>query len=788
VPQITSVTPTTITPPAQLAVTGTALDRVSQARLGTTVLPIAAQTATSLALDVPAGASTGFLSLVDSAGTVRQSAQQITVIGPVSISSFSPASVLTGNSLTINGTGLDRASTVEFAGGASASIAARSGSTSITVTVPAAAQSGPVVVVTSTGERTASAGSLSVVPRIVVSNAGNFAVAAGASVTLTGSGFTEVSGVTVAGQAAALGARSATQLSFTVPAGVTCGTISLQSASQPAVFGGSVTVGSGCSLRVESIEFAQVLSQPPADARQRLVPQRETWVRAYVVSQSSGLAAPTVQVSAYNGSTLLGTRTMSGPATVPVLAAGSPLPDAMRNSGAQSYNARLDEAWVGAGLNVRVTVDPEQRLGAAINANSTPTVGTGTRIDLVLVPLVSGANAPAVSSTAITQALDELTRRMPVARENISVSVRAQPYTLTSVTDGVDTSADWSNALSELERLRRLEAPNRHYYGLVQPMVSAGTAGIGYVNNVGSSSPALSSLGWDTSRSSWLRTLVHELGHNFSRSHAPCGSVGSSDPNYPYVNGALGPTPLFDVLADAVVSPAGLSDVMGYCNGAWFSDYNLREVQRFLEARPQTAPSVQALAATAGEVKGNGEMLVVSGVIGLDGVRLAPVQAVRGEAMAGAAGEYLLRLKTAAGGEFELPFDAVLVDHAMPPERHFIVSVPNPGPLAALELLRGGSVIARRTAPAPASETVQATSATRQLLTTQETAGELVVEWDAARYPFASVAHIGPGGRSVQALDAQGGRLRLSTAGLAGGEFELSLSDGLNSRVEVIRR
>lgn len=785
VPQVTSIAPTTITPPARLSVTGTALDRVAQARLGSTALTIAAQSATALSLDVPAGASTGFVTLVDSAGTARQSAQQITVIGPVTITSLTPASVLTGDSLTITGSGLDRATAVEFTGGASASIAARSGSSSITVTVPSNAQSGPVVVVGSAGERTASPSSLTVVPRIVVTNAGNFTVASGGSVTLTGSGFTEVSAVTVGGQAAALGARSATQLSFTVPAGVACGTISLQSATQPAVFGGSVTVGGGCALRVESIEFAQVLSQPNSDTRQRLVPQRETWVRAYVVSQNSGQAAPTVQLTAYNGSTPLGSLTMTGPTTVPVLAAGSPLPDSMRASSAQSFNARLDDAWVTAGLNVRVTVDPEQRLGSAITASSTPAVGTGTRIDLVLVPLVSGSNVPTVSSTAITQALDELTRRMPVARGNISVSLRA-PYTLTSVTDGVDTSAEWSSALSELERLRDQEAPNRHYYGLVRPMVSAGTAGIGYVNSVGSFSPALAAVGWDTSRTSWLRTMIHELGHNYSRSHAPCGSVSNADANYPYPNGALGPTPLFDVLSDTVVSPAGLSDVMGYCNGTWFSDYNLREVQRFLEARPQPAASVQTQAAVSSGAKG-GEVLVVSGVIGLDGVRLAPVQAARGEAVVAPSGEYLLRLKTAAGGVFELPFDATPVDHAIPPERHFLVRVPNPGPLAALELLRGGSVIASRFAPTPPAELVRA-AAVRPVVDAREAAGELVVDWDAAHYPYASVVHVGALGRQVQVLEARGGQMRLPTAGLSGGLFELSLSDGLNAQVVLIER
>jgi hypothetical protein len=787
VPQITAVSPTSITPPARLAVTGTALDQVAQARLGSTALAIASQSATALALDVPAGASTGFLTLVDRAGTARQSAQQITVAGPVVITGLAPSPVLAGEALTVNGSGLDRVSSVEFAGGVSASVSRRTGSTSITVTVPTTAQTGPIVAVTAGGERTASATALTVIPRIVVSNAGNFSVAAGGSITLAGSGLTEVSSVTVGGQAATIGARSAIELSFTVPAGVNCGAIALQSASQPSVAAGSVTVGSGCTLRVASLEFAQVLSQPVADVRQRLVPQRETWVRAYVVSATSGIAAPTVRLDAFNGSTALGSVTMTGPAAVPVLAAGSPLPESMRNSGAQSYNARLDDAWVGAGLRVEVIVDAEQRLGSAITVGSTPTVGTGTRIDLVLVPLVSGTNVPAVSSTAVTQALDELTRRMPVPRGSITVSLRA-PYTLTSVTDGVDTSGEWSSALSELERLRDQEAPSRHYYGLVRPMVTAGTAGIGYVNGVGSFSPALASMGWDTSRTSWLRTMIHELGHNYSRSHAPCGSVSSSDPNYPYANGALGPTPLFDVLSDAVVSPSGLSDVMGYCSGIWFSDYNLREVQRFLEARPQASPSVQPAAAGGVSGKAAAEVLVVSGVIGLDGVRLAPVQVARGDAPAAPAGEFLLRLKTTAGGTFELPFDSVQVDHAMPPERHFLLRVPNPGPLASIEVLRGGSVIASRVAAAQAADTVLR-AATRPVLEALEMAGELVIDWDAARYPFASVVHVSDAGRSVQTIDARGGQLRVPTSGLAaGGVFEVALSDGINTRLQVVAR
>nr|MCU0952388.1 hypothetical protein [Burkholderiaceae bacterium] len=394
-----------------------------------------------------------------------------------------------------------------------------------------------------------------------------------------------------------------------------------------------------------------------------------------------------------------------------------------------------------------------------------------------------------IAANAAQLALDELTRRMPVSRGNITVTVRA-PFTLQSVTDGVDASGEWSSALSELESLRDREAPNRHYYGLVRPMVSAGTAGIGYVNRVGSSSPSLASLGWDTSRGSWLRTLVHELGHNFSREHAPCGGVTSSDANYPYSGGALGTTPLFDVLADAVVSPVNLTDVMGYCGGAWFSDYNLREVQRFLEARPQVAPLVAMQSVTAGAGKNAaGEVIVVSGVIGLDGVRLAPVQALPGTAEVADQGEYTLRLRTVDGGVFELPFDVVAVDHAMPPERHFRVRLPDPGPLLSLEVLRASNVIASRSANQSAAQVARAMAAAVVPVQIDETGGTLRIDWDGATFPWASVTHVGSAGRTVLALDAQGGALRLARGDVpAGGRLEIALSDGLNTRLVSVAR
>lgn len=785
IPAVTSVSPTALVPPAQITVNGSAMDRVSAARLGTTALAIASQSASVLVLNVPAGATTDFLTLVDSSGTARQTAQQIAVLAPLTVGTLSATSLLTGSPLTVTGTGLDRATTVEFIGGAQAAVSTRVGSTSVTVDVPASAQSGPVSVLAAGGERASSSTALTVIPRIVVSNAGSLTAGSGGSITLNGSGFSEVTGITVGGVAAAIGARSATQINFTVPAGVSCGLVSLQSASQPSVSGGAVLASGGCLVRVESIEFAQVMSQPSNDARQRLVPQRETWVRAYVVSSRSGVSAPPVRLTAYNGSTVLGSVTLSGPAVLPQLATGSAPGASLRNDGTLTFNVRLDDAWVSNGLRVEVSADPGATLGAPVVASSVPNVGTTTRIDVVLVPLVSGDNVPTVASDAAQQVLDELTRRMPVARGNIQVSVRA-PYTLNSVTDGVDTSGEWIAAVQELETLRRTEAPTRQYYGLVKPMASSGISGIGYVNTTGAGSVALSAMGWDSSRTTWLRTMTHEFGHNYSRFHAPCGSVGSADTNYPYSGGLLGATPLFDVLADAVVSPASLPDVMGYCNGRWFSDYNLREIQRFLESRA-TAPLMEKLE-FPGDTADASEVLHVSGSIGLDGVQLLPVLGARGRAVAQSQGDYLLRLRSATGGTFEVPFDAVLVDHAMPPQKHFHVTVPNPGPLIAVEIVRGGSVIASRTADKPAAEVLRRAAA-KAVPEMQEAGGALTVTWDAGRFPQAKITHIVDGAPRVLALRAQGGHFSVDRTLLRpGGQIEIGLTDGLNTEVRVVSR
>jgi hypothetical protein len=777
VPAVTAVTPTTVLPPGTITLSGTALDAVREVRLNAMVLAIGTRTPTSLVVDVPGGAASGMLTLVDTAGVARPVAQSITISGPLAINSFAPASIVTGQLLTVNGANLDRAQSIAFSNGVTATIAGRTGATRVTAVVPDGAASGVFRVRGSLGDEVLSASALQVIPAIRVdANTVYRVAAAGNPVTVTGSGLTEVSAVRVGSTAATIVSRAATQLVFAVPAGTLCGAVTLESASQAAVAGGSVVVGAGCVAAVSGVEFAQVLSQGPTDTRLRLVPGKETWVRTFVVASQAGVPAPLVRLTGYNGAAIVGTIDMAGPSILPV-ASGATVPDSVRYDEAQSFNVELPAAWVRSGLAVRVEVDPMRQLGAPVVVDANPVVGSGLRMEIVMVPVISGAFVPTMPTAAAVR--DEVSRRFPIQAANVTVTVR-QPYTLTSVTDGLDTSTDWQSALSELNQLRSMEAGSnnaRFYFGVVRR--SAGSiAGIGYV-------PGRTALGWDSS-GGWQRTMSHELGHNLSRPHAPCGGVASPDPNYPYAGGALSPTPLMDPLPAAldIIAPTGLSDIMGYCNGAWFSDYNYREMQRYMEGQPSLIAA--QVAADAVEQ----DLLLISGTIGLDGLTLAPVQAMRAVAMP-ASGEYTLRLVARDGRTIEHAFDADLVDHAVPPERQFAVTIPDPGfAVARIEVLRASTPVpARLTGRASAQSGGGPLIERLRGVDWTETSGTLRVQWDTAAASHIAVTHVANGVRTVLGVRRAGGAAEFDVSQLpAGGRFEIALTDGLNARTVQARR
>jgi len=83
--------------------------------------------------------------------------------------------------------------------------------------------------------------------------------------------------------------------------------------------------------------------------------------------------------------------------------------------------------------------------------------------------------------------------------------------------------------------------------------------------------------------------MVHELGHNLSLHHAPCGrNIKFLDESYPYPDGRIGAWG-YKFKTSSLVKP-GIRDLMSYCDPSWISDYYFTNALRHrLDVEPLEA-------------------------------------------------------------------------------------------------------------------------------------------------------------------------------------------------------
>lgn len=163
---------------------------------------------------------------------------------PPVISSFTPSSGPVGTVVTLTGTGFTGATAVTFNGVTATSFTVTS-ATQLVATVPAGATTGKIAVTTADGTGT-SANSYSVTTGIPLPYLASFTPAsgpAGTLVTINGSNLTGTTAVKFNGATAAFTVVSATQLTATVPAGATTGTIAVTNPGGTTTTTASFTVG-----------------------------------------------------------------------------------------------------------------------------------------------------------------------------------------------------------------------------------------------------------------------------------------------------------------------------------------------------------------------------------------------------------------------------------------------------------------------------------------------------------------------------------------------------------------
>ncbi|MGE5866147.1 MAG: M66 family metalloprotease, partial [Rhizobacter sp.] len=531
------------------------------------------------------------------------------------------------------------------------------------------------------------------------------------------------------------------------------------------------------AARVARIDLAQSFVFPSDDRELVLVSNKNVMVRVHATTTQPQQPKPTgvLRVESATGQLLRQIELTAPAGTLP-----SAVPEVPTSTNA--YTALVPASVVQAGIRMTVSLANGQT-----PTTITPRVGGGAALTLVAVPVQLGGTTGQVVS-----GVDRYVQaRVPAA--SVAVRVRA-PYVSTAITSLPTTESAWSTAfskvLSELASLRLMEQASRqtYYYGFM-PKRTYGLAGLGYM-------PGNAALGFDLPNNSLgvLQTLTHEFGHNLSLPHAPCGGPAGTDPSYPYPNGRLGTTGRFiwgyNLETGGFVDPRPTDryDMMSYCSGDTFSDYNYRRMQVHLTpADRTTAQAVVSPVAT-----GPQELLLVSGRIESGRAQLSPMKSLVGEAELPQPGPYVLRI-TSANGVVDYPFTTQQLDHESE-SSHFAFTLPHPGAIYSVTILRDGQEImpaqSNATSRALSKPSAQGATGVSALpapsVDALEQNGSLRVTWDHARYPYLSVTHVGTG-RATLAQDMQGGSVSVPVGGLpAGGRFEFSLSDGLNT-VRVTR-
>ncbi|MDO8075054.1 IPT/TIG domain-containing protein [Janthinobacterium sp. SUN176] len=784
-PAVTAVSAANVAVGGSLVLTGTNLSRVTAFQVGGVTVATSAASDTSITLTMPGVPVSGALNLVSASGTAATS-YNVNVYLPLSVGSVAPATGGVGSSVTITGGGMGAVTAVQFGNGAAATPQSQTAG-SVTVLVPAGAATGALTVRGPYND-VLSGDTYTVLASVTVTSITSAVNNGRLSVTVQGSNLDQVTSASVGNTPAVIVSATASQLVLSAPDSAT-GNVMLAAASRIAVNAGTVS-----AFTLGSIDFAQVLNLNASNTALRLTRGKPAAVRVSVLAAQAGQASPavTLNATAANGSNL-GSIAMTGPALLPT----TKHDDSFNGN----FSAVLPAGWILPGVRVSVTAVGND--GVQVSQEAAPVVASLAKIRLVLVPLSTDDGVAQLPDAEVIRAA--LLRVYPYATENISITTRAA----LSMPGSSTADSWWSDALGKLENRRALEDSGAYYYGFVPKMSVTNAAGLAYINQRSSGNDFTSAIGLDAQSNSiaavdpfsnqwplWLTTLVHELGHNHSLQHVPCGGPAGAAVDYPYANGNLGPQPLYNSnyagsigqLSKAVYGNTPMKDVMSYCSGAWFSDYSYARVQQFLEKRSTQITGSNVLAASMA-VAENG-YLTISGRITPGGVALRPAVASSariGTAASGSGHAYTLRVLTASGQTIDLPFDGVSVaDHGGNAMSHFRVSFANPGEISDVQVLANGKALAKLERPARRSKA----AANDATFDATQSGGQLVLVWNAEAEPYAAVMHVAADGRkTVVASDLTGGKANVDVSALpAGGRFEVSLSSSLGARLMKVQR
>ena len=321
-----------------------------------------------------------------------------------------------------------------------------------------------------------------------------------------------------------------------------------------------------------------------------LVAGKEALLRVFVTaSRASGEGIPKVRAIFY----IHGMETHA----VDIPASGTAIPTEVADAESaleKSANVRIPGSVIQPGLEMVIEIDPDSTLDPGLGVTKRiPEAGrTSLRVeavpelDLTMVPfqwaldpdtsIVDIARGMAADPQSHEMLWDSRTF-MPIG----DLDVKAHESVLTSTTNV-------SALFFETYFIRILEGGNGYYMGIMPERVVGGQSGVGMLGGP---------VGFAVAHPF---VIAHELGHNLSLDHAPCGGASVPDRAFPQSDGSIGAWG-YDFRGGGTLIPPKVRDLMSYCGPPrWVSDYGFtKAMDHRLGAASSPASSVHASAGTA---------------------------------------------------------------------------------------------------------------------------------------------------------------------------------------------
>ena len=329
-----------------------------------------------------------------------------------------------------------------------------------------------------------------------------------------------------------------------------------------------------------------------------------------------------------------------------------------------SYNALIPARVIVPGVAMVVEVDPGGALPLAAESQTRFPEEGADSLEIVEVPSMELTLVPVMEAAEPDTSVLAWVRGISADSPQLALLKNAFPFAAFTANshDPYYTSLDLTTEtgqhglLNELDALRTSEGGTGYYYG-VAASVNGFVRGWGRLPGwvgMGQTSPV---------------TLAHEVGHNLSLRHAPCGGPEGVDPAFPYSDGSIGVWG-YDFSDGSPMSPERSKDLMTYCRPTvWLSDFSYGKV---IGHRADIAGDMAG--ASAAGVPASDMLILWGGSLGGE-LRIEPAFAMRTTArLPDAPGPYRI-LGSGRGGRtlFSLQF--------MPGEdgnggRHFFFAVP----------------------------------------------------------------------------------------------------------------